>query len=139
MSFFSRFRRRSTDEPTLADDAVLVIDLRALPRWWPLFLSGRATYHVRVFRPENVSKPVVVMGDLGNDPDASITNICPHVTTIVADQVLGQPGVHLTRLEDHARWLTYYPDDDVFGERFCEVHAFEVLPGYQPPLVTVKY
>jgi len=138
MSFFSRFRRKSADEPTLEDEAVLVIDQYALPYRSPHWY-GHANYHVRVFRPENVPKPIVVMGDLDNHPIASITNKCPEVTVIIANLVLGRPGVHPTRLEDHARWLTYYPADGTLGERFCEVHDFDVVPGYEPPLVTLKY
>ncbi|MEV6056767.1 hypothetical protein [Streptomyces sp. NPDC052107] len=137
MSFFSR-RRRSADAPTLDDEAVLVIDQYALayrsPHWY-----GHADYHVRVFRPGNAPKPVVIMGDLDNDPDASITNKCAEITGIVAHLVLGRPGVHPTRLEDHARWLTYYAAHDSIGERFCEVYDFDVVPGYQPPLVNHGY
>lgn len=137
MSVFSRFRRGSADGPTLADQAVLVIDQYALPYRSPQWY-GHADYHVRVFRPGDAPKPVVVMGDLNNDPIASITNKCPEVTAIVADLVLGRPGVHPTRLEDHARWLTYYAADGL-GEQFCEVHDFAVVLGYEPPLVTLKY
>ncbi|MEU1597632.1 hypothetical protein ABZ468_33510 [Streptomyces sp. NPDC005708] len=137
MSFFSR-RRRSADAPTLDDEAVLVIDQYALPFRSPHWY-GHADYHARVFRPGNASKPVVVMGDLDNDPVASITNKCPEVTAVVAHLVLGRPGVHPTRLEDHARWLTYYAAHGSIGERFCEVYDFDVVPGYQPPLVNLRY
>jgi hypothetical protein len=140
MTFFSRFRRKS--EPTLADETVLVIDQDALPYRSPQWY-GHANYHVRVFRPGNAPKPIVIMGDVDNDPIASITNHCPGVAAIVADLVLGRPGVHPARLEDHARWLTYYPagypTGGKLGEQFCEVHDFEVKPGYEPMLVTLKY
>lgn len=138
MSFFSRFRRRSTGGPGPADEAVLVIDQHALPYRSPHWY-GHANYHVRVFRPDGSQKPIVVMGDLNDDPVASITNKCPEVTVIVANLVLGRPGVHPARLADHARWLTYYPRDGGVGERFCEVHDFSVVPGYVPPLVTHKF
>ncbi|MDT0393143.1 MULTISPECIES: hypothetical protein [Streptomyces] len=131
----SLFRR--TAEPTLVDEAVLVIDQHALPYRSPDWY-GHANYHVRVFRPENVRKPIVVMGDLSNDPVASITNKCPEVTAIVANLVLGRPGVHPGRLEDHARWVTYFPAG-TFGESFTEVHGFDVVPGYEPQLVTNRY
>ncbi|MQY34581.1 hypothetical protein SRB17_25510 [Streptomyces sp. RB17] len=136
MSFFSR-RRRSADAPTLDDEAVLVIDQYALPFRSPHWY-GHANYHVRVFRPEKAPKPVVVMGDLDNDPVASITNKCPEVTVIVAHLVLGRPGVHPTRLEDHARWLTYYAAHGPMAEMFREVYDFEVVPGYRPPLVKLR-
>ncbi len=132
----SLFRRKS--EPTLADEAVLVIDQYALPYRSPDWY-GHADYHVRVFRPENAQKPIVVMGDLANDPVASITNKCPEVTAIVADLVLGRPGVHPTRFEDHARWVTYFAATDGFGESFTEVHGFDVVPGYRPPLVKNRH
>jgi hypothetical protein len=138
MGFLSRFRRRSADGPALADQAALVIDQYALPYRSPQWY-GHANYHVRVFRPADAPKPIVVMGDLDNNPVASITNKCPEVTAIVADLVLGRPGVHPTRLEDHARWLTYYAATDGLGEQFCEVHDFTVVLGYEPPLVTLKY
>ncbi|MFF0225249.1 hypothetical protein [Streptomyces sp. NPDC004629] len=137
MSLFSR-RRGSADAPPPGDEAVLVIDQYALPYRSPHWY-GHANYHVRVFRPKAAPKPVVVMGDLDNDPVASITNKCPEVTAVVAGLVLGHPGVHPTRLEDHARWLTYYAADGAIGERFCEVYDFDVLPGYEPPLVKLRY
>jgi hypothetical protein len=138
MSIFMRLRRGSADRPAPADEAVLVIDQHALPYRSPHWY-GHANYHVRVFRPDSAPKPIVVMGDLNNDPVASITNKCPEVTSIVANVVLGRPGVHPTRLDDHARWLTYYPADGSFGEQFCVVHDFEVVPGYAPLLVTLKF
>ncbi|MFB7496639.1 hypothetical protein ACFC09_18455 [Streptomyces sp. NPDC056161] len=137
MTFFSR-RRGSGDSPTLDDQAVLVIDQGALPYRSPHWY-GHADYHVRVFRPGNAPKPVVVLGDLDNDPVASITNKCPEVTAIVAGLVLRRHGVHPTRFEDHARWLTYYSAAGGIGEMFCEVHDFDVVPGYDPPLVKVRY
>jgi hypothetical protein len=138
MSFFSRFRRKSADETMPDDEAVLVIDQYALPYRSPDWY-GHANYHVQVFRPANAPKPIVIMGDLDNNPVASITNKCPEVTAIVANLVLGRPGVHPSQLEDHARWLTYYPADGNFIEQFCEVHNFDEVPGYEPPLVTLKY
>ncbi|MER8161876.1 hypothetical protein [Streptomyces sp. NPDC094472] len=137
MSFFTR-RRGSAEAPPLDDKAVLVIDQYALPFRSPHWY-GHANYHVRVFRPENAPKPVVIMGDLDNDPDVSITNMCPAATAIVANLMLGHPGVHPTRLEDHARWLSYYAAaDGGMRERFCEMYDFDVVPGYQPPLVNRK-
>ncbi|MFD6329538.1 hypothetical protein ACFWGI_08240 [Streptomyces niveus] len=138
MSFFSRFRRESADAPVPDDEALLVIDQEALPYRSPHWY-GHADYHVRIYRPRGAPKPVVVMGDLSNAPIASITNKCPEVTAIVASLVLGRPGVRPTQFEDHARWLTYYPSDGNILDRFCEVHQFEVVPGYEPPLVTLKY
>ncbi|WP_217142498.1 hypothetical protein [Streptomyces sp. AC627_RSS907] len=131
----SLFRHRS--EPTPADEAILVIDQYALPYRSPHWY-GHANYHVRVFRPDKARKPVVIMGDLANDPVASISNKCPEVTAIVADLVLGRPGVHPSRLEEHARWVTYLPAT-TFGESFTEVHGFDVVPGYEPRLVTNRH
>ncbi|MFK0068949.1 hypothetical protein [Streptomyces sp. NPDC091046] len=131
----SLFRR--TSEPAPADEAVLVIDQHALPYRSPDWY-GHANYHVRVFRPDGARKPVVVMGDLANAPVASITNKCPEVTAIVAHLLLGRPGVHPSRLDDHARWITYFPATG-FNESFTEVHGFDVVPGYEPQLVTNRY
>ncbi|WP_399892069.1 hypothetical protein ACGH7X_32610 [Streptomyces sp. BBFR51] len=131
----SLFRR--TSEPTPADEAVLVIDQHALPYRSPHWY-GEANYHIRVFRPGNVRRPIVVMGDLANVPIASISNKCPEVTAIVADLVLGRPGVHPSRLDDLARWVTYFPATK-FGESFTEVHSFDVVPDYEPQLVTNRH
>lgn len=137
MSFLSRFRRESPGMSTLVDEAVMVIDQHALPYRSPHWY-GHADYHIRVFRPAGAPKPIVIMGDLGNDPIASITNKCPEVTDIVANLVLGMPGLHPTQLEDHARWLTYYTADGNIGETYTEVHSFEVAGAYKPPIVNLR-
>lgn len=138
MSLFSRFRRGSAGKSSLVDEAVMVIDQHALPYRSPDWY-GHANYHIRVFRPAGAPQPIVVMGDLSNNPIASVTNKCPEVMDIVANLVLGMPGLHPTQLEDHARWLTYYTADGGIGEQYTEVHSFEVVGAYSPPLVKLRY
>ena len=125
MSFVSRFRRKSADEVVPAIEAVLVIHQHALSYrssdWY-----GEAGYHVRVFVPENAPRPVIVIGDLDNHPVASITDRCTEVAVIVANLVLGRPGVHPARLDDHARWVTYFPADGVLGGCFNESRSASI-------------
>jgi hypothetical protein len=130
MSFVSRLRRKAADEVVPAMEAVLVIDQHVLSYrssdWF-----GHANYHVRVFRPENAPRPIVVIGDMDNHPFASITDRCAEVGVIVVNLLLGRPGVNPAGLDDHARWLTYFPAHGVPGERFCELHGFHFAPGYE--------
>jgi hypothetical protein len=130
MSFVSRFHRKSADEVVPAMEAVLVIHQYALSYrssdWY-----GHANYHVRVFLPGNAPRPIIVIGDMDNHSVASITDRCTEVGVIIANLLLGRPGVHPARLDDYARWLTYFPADGVPGERFGELHGFHFVPGTQ--------
>jgi hypothetical protein len=138
MSFVSRFRRKPADEVVPAMEAVLVIHQHALSYrssdWY-----GYANYHVRVFLPENARRPIIIVGDMDNHPVASITERPAEIAVIVVNLLLGRPGVHPARLDDHARWLTYFPADSVPGERFGELHGFHVVPGYETPFVAPQH
>lgn len=137
MNLFTWLGLRPTNS-ALADEAVLVIDQHALPFRSPHWF-GQANYHVRVFRPADAPKPLVIIGDVDNDPVASITNRFPEVAVIVANLVLHHPGPHPSRLAEHARWFTYYASSGAIDEQYTEVWRFTVVPGYEPPLVTMRY
>lgn len=138
MSFVSRLRRKPADQAVPVIETVLVIDQHALSYrtsdWY-----GHADYHVRVFLPAGAPRPIIVIGDMDNHPAASITERSAEIGVIIANLVLSRPGVDPARLDDHARWLTYFPADGGPGERFSELHGFHYLPGHETALVAPQF
>jgi hypothetical protein len=97
--------RDSTDAPTLSRQAVIECDLQ---------VGTPGKYHLRIFHPPG-RLPVVVIGDLTDNPSISITNAVERVAQLVSNQFLG--GISSDRIV----WIRYYP-----AERFVSFGSYGV-------------
>lgn len=68
------------DGPTLDTEVVL--------QWRMPCMVNESRFHIRVFRPSG-ERPVVVMGDMGDNRSQSITNVVEVVAAVVAEELLG--------------------------------------------------
>ncbi|WP_189077917.1 hypothetical protein [Mangrovihabitans endophyticus] len=112
-----KFGRRRSDARTLVAQTVLMVEQSAF-RFRSPDMFGSAGYHVRVFRP-TVERPILIVGDLGNHPAASVTNRFDEVGAIVTESLFGIPGVAAEALREVGRWILYYPDG-AFGPSMME-------------------
>jgi hypothetical protein len=98
----------TTDAPTLTRHAVIECDL------WG---DTPSKYHLRIFHPPG-RLPVVIIGDLTDNPSTSITNAVERVTRLVSKRFLG--GISSDRIV----WVRYYPaeHDALFSARDLTDH-----------------
>jgi hypothetical protein len=88
----------STDAPTLTRQAVIECS-----PWG----GTPGKYHLRIFHPPG-RLPVVVIGDLVDNPSASITNAMEGIARAVSKEFLG--GISPDRIV----WIRYYPAERFF-------------------------
>ena len=95
----------TTDAPTLTRQAVIECDLE---------VGTPGKYHLRIFHPPG-RLPVVVIGDLTDNPSTTITNAVERVTRLVSSYFLG--GISSDRIV----WIRYYP-----AERFVPFSDIDI-------------
>jgi hypothetical protein len=109
----------TADAPTLSRQAVIECDL------WG---DTPGKYHLRIFHPPG-RLPVVIIGDLTDNPSNSITNVVERVTRLVSKRFLG--GISSDRIV----WVRYYPaeHDVIFSDRDLTDHPTanrDIVPNF---------
>lgn len=101
------------DGATLVDEAVL--EYKVLP-----FMSGIGRYHVRIFKPGEDAKPLVVIGDLSDNQSASVMNNVEEIAAATSETLLEEIDCHA------AEWAQLVP-----AEIFPTPPTTDVVPPYE--------
>lgn len=103
----------TADGPTLVDEAVL--EYKVLP-----FMSGVGRYHVRIFKPGEDAKPLVVIGDLSDNKSTSVMNSVEEIAAAAAETLLEEADCHTVE------WVQLVP-----AEMFPTPSTTDVVLAYE--------
>ena len=84
----AQLQHTTTALPGASQDDGPTLDTEVVFQWRIPCLVNESRFHTRVFRPAG-ERPVVVMGDLGDNRSQSITNVVDLVAAVVAEELLG--------------------------------------------------